>query len=207
MARRKSDQRKVCNDFYIITNGEKTEKFYFDLLRKAKHSLYSVHVIFENADPYKLVEYAKNFCKTANQVWCVFDIDYNYQEGRLIPALKFAKENDIKIAYSNNAFEVWLISHFKEFDSASSIDKYAGILTGLLKKNGYSGTYDKANASLVKDYFIPHYKDAVANAKVVYQRYVKKHHEEFGLDSAMPIWEWDASTTVFKLVEALKLST
>ena len=108
MARRKSDQRKVCNDFYIITNGEKTEKFYFDLLRKAKHSLYSVHVIFENADPYKLVEYAKNFCKTANQVWCVFDIDYNYQEGRLIPALKFAKENDIKIAYSNKAFDDYI---------------------------------------------------------------------------------------------------
>lgn len=206
MARRKSGQRKVCNDFYIITNGAQTEKNYFTLL-KAKHSIYSVHVKFKNADPLDLVEYAKDFLNTANQIWCVFDIDYTHDDKRLIPALNLAEQYGIKIAYSNKAFEVWLISHFKEFDSALSIDKYAGILTGLLKKNGYSGTYDKTNESLVKDYFIPHYKDAVENAKVVYQRYVKKHHEEFDLDSAMPIWEWDASTTVFKLVEALKLST
>ena len=64
MARRKSDQRKVCNDFYIITNGAQTEKNYFDLL-KAKHSVYSVHVKFKNADPLDLVEYAKDFLNTA----------------------------------------------------------------------------------------------------------------------------------------------
>ena len=46
---------------------------------------------------------------------------------------------------------------------------------------------------------------AVDNAKIVYQHYVKQHNEEYGPNSKMPIWKWDASTSVFKLVEALKL--
>ena len=59
--------------------------------------------------------------------------------------------------------------------------------------------------SLLQKYFIPNYKAAIDNAKIVYQHYVKQHNEECGPNSKMPIWEWDASTTVFKLVEALKL--
>ena len=205
MAKRRSGQQKVRNNFYIITNGEKTEKTYFDLLKKTKRRLYSVNVIFENADPPGLVEYAKDFLKNANQVWCVFDIDYTHKDKRLVPALNLAKQYGIKIAYSNKAFEVWLISHFKEFDAKLSIEKYAEVITKHIKENGYQGTYNKTNEALLKTYFIPHYKDAVEKAKVVYQRYVKKYHEECKPNSEMPIWEWDASTTVFKLVEALKL--
>lgn len=66
-------------------------------------------------------------------------------------------------------------------------------------------TYDKTDKSLLQKYFIPNYKAAVDNAKIVYQHYIRQHNEECGPNSKMPIWEWDASTTVFKLVEALKL--
>lgn len=204
MARRKSDQRKVCNDFYIITNGAQTEKNYFDLL-KAKHSVYSVHVKFENADPLGLVEYAKGFLNNANQIWCVFDIDYTHDDGRLVPALNLAEQYGIKIAYSNKAFEVWLISHFKTFKIKMPIGNYSGVLTAYLNDIGYSDAYDKTDKSLLQKYFIPNYKAAIDNAKIVYQHYVKQHNEECGPNSKMPIWEWDASTTVFKLVEALKL--
>lgn len=204
MARRKSDQRKVCNDFYIITNGAQTEKNYFDLL-KAKHSVYSVHVKFENADPLGLVEYAKGFLNNANQIWCVFDIDYTHDDGRLVPALNLAEQYGIKIAYSNKAFEVWLISHFKTFRNKMPIGNYSGVLTACLNDIGYSDAYDKTDKSLLQKYFIPNYKAAIDNAKSVYQHYVKQHNEECGPNSKMPIWEWDASTTVFKLVEALKL--
>lgn len=204
MVRRKSDQRKVCNDFYIITNGVQTEKNYFDLL-KAKHSVYSVHVKFENADPLGLVEYAKDFLNNANQIWCVFDIDYTHDDGRLVPALNLAEQYGIKIAYSNKAFEVWLISHFKTFKTKMPISNYSGVLTACLNDIGYFDAYDKTDKSLLQKYFIPNYKAAIDNAKIVYQHYVKQHNEECGPNSKMPIWEWDASTTVFKLVEALKL--
>ena len=107
MARR-SDKFIARNVFYIITNGVQTECNYFKLL-KAKRSVYDVKIIFENADPLGLVQYAQRYIAEANQVWCVFDIDYTYKDKRLIPALKQAEESGIKIAYSNVAFEVWLI--------------------------------------------------------------------------------------------------
>lgn len=84
---RKSDKLVVKNKFYIITNGEQTEYNYFNLL-KAKRSVYDVKVIFENADPLGLVQYAQRYVAEANQVWCVFDIDDTYKDKRLVPALQ-----------------------------------------------------------------------------------------------------------------------
>lgn len=204
MARRKSNQRKVCNELYIITNGSQTEKNYFDLL-KAKRSVYSVHVIFENADPLGLVKYAERFRKDANQIWCVFDIDYTYEDDRLVPAIELAEQKDIKIAYSNKAFEVWLISHFKQFKSEMPIDRYMSVLTEFLKEAGYSDAYEKSDKRVLQKYFIPRYKEAIVNSKIVYQSFVKQWREDGTKDSRPPIWTWDASTTVFQLVEALKL--
>ena len=135
----------------------------------------------------------RSFC---SEIISILKDDKNYRE--------IGIRGDCVYCIYNAPYQTDLVDIFRH---AYRINSFMGLFNKLLKKNGYSGTYDKTNESLVKDYFIPHYKDAVENAKVVYQRYVKKHHEEFGLDSAMPIWKWDASTTVFKLVEALKLST
>ena len=109
MARR-SDRITARNVFYIITNGEQTEYNYFKLL-KAKRSVYDVKIIFENADPLGLVQYAQRYIAEANQVWCVFDIDYSYKDKRLIPALKQAEEIGIKIAYSNTHV-IWDIERY-----------------------------------------------------------------------------------------------
>ena len=83
--------------FYIITNGEKSEKNYFNLLKSYK-SLYDVKVIFNNSSPLDLIKIAKEYVNEANQVWCVFDIDNTYSEKQLLPALQLAKKNKIKIA-------------------------------------------------------------------------------------------------------------
>lgn len=63
MARR-TDKLVVRNKFYIITNGEQTECNYFKLL-KSKRSIYDVKVIFENADPLGLVQYAQKYVDEA----------------------------------------------------------------------------------------------------------------------------------------------
>ena len=204
MPRRESNKFKVRNDFWILTNGAKTEKNYFEAL-KAKRSIYSVHVKFVNADPLGLVEEAIPLLKTANQVWVVFDIDYTHDEGRLVPALNLAKQSGVKVAYSNKAFEVWLIFHYKQFHDRLSIDMYANVLTACLRNLRYQGEYDKTDKALFKLYFIPYYREAVNNAKLSYQTFAKDHIEEYGENSKMPIWDWNPSTTVFKLVEALKL--
>lgn len=200
---RKSDKLIARNLFYIITNGEQTECNYFKLL-KSKRSVYDVKVIFQNADPLGLVQYAQDFVAEANQVWCVFDIDYTYKDKRLIPALKQAEENGIKIAYSNIAFEVWLISHFEKCKPTLQLKDYAQELDKLLKESGRSETYSKNDEKLLKGCFIPYYKTAMENAKIVYQNYVKEHNAKCPTQR-QPIWSWISSTTVYKLVEALKL--
>lgn len=196
-----SNKYQARNKFYILTNGEQTEKNYFELL-KTKHSIYDVKVEFINADPLGLVEYAIRNFKDANQVWCVFDIDNSYKDNRLVPALKKAEDNSIKIAYSNMAFEVWLISHFERCEKELQIKDYPVILNKYLKDKGV--TYSKTDKELLKKYFIPLSKDAVQNAKVVYQTRVKNFREVCP-NERLPIWNWNSSTDVFKLVEALKL--
>lgn len=196
-----SNKYQARNKFYILTNGEQTEKNYFELL-KAKHSIYAVKVEFVNADPLGLVEYAIRNFKDANQVWCVFDVDNSHKDNRFVPALKKAEDNGIKIAYSNMAFEVWLISHFERCEKELQTKDYPSILNTYLKSKGV--TYSKNDKELLKKYFVPLCKDAVHNAKVVYQTRVKNFREVCPKDR-LPIWNWNSSTDVFKLVEALKL--
>lgn len=198
---RVANKYQAKNKFYILTNGEQTEKNYFELL-KAKHSIYEVKIEFVNADPLGLVEYAIRNFKDANQVWCVFDIDNSYRDNRLVPALKKAEDSGIKIAYSNMAFEVWLISHFERCEKELQVKDCPAILNKYLKDK--SVTYSKSDKELLKEHFIPLYKDAVQNAKIVYQTRVKNFRKVCP-NERLPIWNWNSSTDVFKLVEALKL--
>lgn len=201
---RKSDKLTAKTIFYIITNGEQTEKNYFRLLKR-KRSIYDVKIIFQNADPIGLVQYASGLIKEANQVWCVFDIDYTDRENRLRPALKMAEETGVKIAYSNMAFEVWLISHYEKCDKELCVKDCQRELNRILKENGIEVAYDKTNEKMMRDCFVPKYKQAVEHSKIVYQQYVKGYNEGRRRDKILPIWDWNSSTTVFKLVEALKL--
>lgn len=76
-------------------------------------------VLFFNDSPLNLVKHASIYVNDANQVWCVFDIDNSFEEGNLIETLTLAKNFEINIAFSNLAFEVWLISHFKKCEKSN----------------------------------------------------------------------------------------
>lgn len=196
--------RDERDKFYIITNGEATEDNYFHLL-KAYKSIYDVKIEFQNHAPLDLVNYAQRYVQNANQVWCVFDVDSSYEENQLVPAINLAEKSKIKIAYSNVAFEVWLISHFQKCSSPLRADEHRKIINDYLAKKGFKGTYEKSDKEMLKRFFVPFYTVAVENAKVVYQTYVKNHYAQYGNTSHFCIWDWNSSTTVFKLVEALNL--
>lgn len=66
---RKTKKINTRDKFYIITNGEQTEKNYFDLL-KSKKSIYDMKVLFINDSPLNLVKHASIYVNDANQVWC-----------------------------------------------------------------------------------------------------------------------------------------
>lgn len=63
--------------------------------------------------------------------------------------------------------------------------------------------YTKEDHALLQKYFFPNYKIAVQNAKIVYQKHVRELETDY--NGILPVWEWNSSTSVFKLVEALKL--
>ena len=198
--------RPLRDKFYIITNGKETEYNYFTLL-KQKKSVYEVLVEFQNEDPLGLVEYACRYKGEANQIWVVFDIDYSYQDGRLIPAINKADKENIKYAFSNIAFEVWLLSHFEQCSKQMSTAQHQQALSAYLGQLKQDTIYDKTSKDQLKEFFIPRYTSAIENAKIVYQKKLANHIEKCGENSKPPIWEWNSSTNVYKLVEALKLTT
>lgn len=200
---RKVNLKQIKNKFYIITNGRETEKNYFELI-KAKKSIYEVLVEFQNEDSLGLVNYDIEKKKDANQVWIVFDID-NEKDNKLSQAISKADKNDINYAFSNICFEVWLVSHFMKIESEKTEKELEKILSKYLsgQKNGLE--YEKNNKETLKKYFIPNYKNAVENSKIVYQKYNNEHLKKYGDKVARKIWEWYSCTKVFKLIEALKL--
>lgn len=197
-------KRPTRNEFYIITNGKNTEYNYFDLL-KSKRSIYDVKIIFENADPVGLVRAATRYLPNSNQVWIVFDIDFTFDDGRLVPAITEAERYHIKYAFSNRAFEVWLISHFEKCEREMSTDDHERLLNSYLGKKKAGLKYDKTDRELLKNYFIPDYKKATENAKVVYQKWMQRHLQRYGENSRPEIWKWNSCTSVYQLIEALQL--
>ena len=193
------------NKFYILTNGRETEKNYFDLI-KSKRSIYDVKVEYQNYNPAQLVQYASQYLRDANQVWCVFDIDNNYADGALEQAIRLSDETGVQIAYSNMAFEVWLLSHYQKVESSFDNARLIRQMNKLLKDElGLNCEYDKSDKELLKKYFLPNVEVAVENSKVIYQRRVKQHEKQCEANKNYRVWEWNSSTNVFQLIEALKL--
>ena len=204
MPRRRTETLQTREKFFIVTNGEQTEKNYFELI-KQKKSIYDVKIITENADTVGLVRHALNFLDGANQVWVVFDIDASYKEKRLPDALKLARENGIKVAFSNLAFEVWLISHYEQCEREMNTSDHKKKLDKILKELHPGLVYDKTDKEILKKYFVDKYPTAVTNAKIVYQKRVAEHNITALSNSQYKIWEWNSCTSVFKLIDALKL--
>lgn len=175
--------------FYILTNGRETEKNYFDLI-KSKKSIFDVKVEYQNSNPVQLVRYASQYLREANQVWCVFDIDNNFNDGTLIQAIKLAEETGVQIAYSNIAFEVWLLSHYQKVESSYDNTRLIRQMDKLLREDlRLNRGYDKSDKELLKKHFLPKLDDAIVNSKVIYQRKVKQHEQEHMGNKNYRIWE------------------
>lgn len=65
--------------------------------------------------------------KNVDEVWVVFDKDdaekVPANKLRFTDAFKIAQEEKMKVAYSNEVFELWLLLHFSDVSSANSIPR------------------------------------------------------------------------------------
>lgn len=203
MARKMSKNRQR-DRFYIFTNGKGSEMNYFALLGK-RQTLYRVIPVFVNGDPLSLVEEAARHIHEANQIWCVFDIDQFAADSILKAMIMARRSKKINVVCSNRSFEVWLISHFRLCSGNKGKDDLEKEIEDYVKKerNLAKYEYDKADAELLKRHFLPHIEEAVTNSKIVYQRKTVLFPSK--VDGFYPVWknEWNSSTSVFSLVEAL----
>jgi hypothetical protein len=82
-----------------------------------------------------------------NEVWCVLDRD-DFPLANYHRAFELARANGIKVAWANEAFEIWYLLHFNYHDTGISRHDYKA----KLKESGLE--YDKADKTIyaqVKD--------------------------------------------------------
>ena len=128
---RRTRSREPGQRFLIVCEGGKTEPNYFDDLRVRGRIPGKVKGIGES--PVGVVKHAIKLMKEHDyeQVWCVFDRDV-FPEENFNAALQLARNNGIRVAYSNEAFELWYVLHFNYHESATARHLYVGMLNDLL---------------------------------------------------------------------------
>jgi hypothetical protein len=178
--------------FLIVCEGEKTEPNYFrefpdnpevydriDIYGTGYNTISLVN------EAIRLKEEARNRKKPYIEVWCVFDKD-DFSDEQFKKAIMLAEQNQIKCAYSIEAFELWYLLHFHFYDAALSRKQYKKKLTELLKKN-----YRKNDEAMYKILQNRQYS-AICNAQKLYIIQYKR-----------PLAEQNPITTIFRLVERL----
>jgi hypothetical protein len=154
---RMTNTRDVRQRFLIICEGEKTEPNYFRAFRVSK-VVVDVKGFGEN--PSNIVERAEQENKRDpyDQVWCVFDRD-SFPPDDFRGAIINAAKKKFKVAYSNEAFELWYVLHFEFLNTGIPRDDYKKKLTKLLKQK-----YEK-NSEEMYGMLQDKQKVAIANAE------------------------------------------
>lgn len=155
----------------IVCEGEKTEPNYFKGFRiKSVH----VRVCGLGLDPKSLIEATIRIKKDElkdgykyNQIWCVFDKD-EWPKDKFNEAIACSLRNKIRIAYSNEAFELWFLLHYDYITSALSRHTY---IEKLKCKPEFGGRYRK-NDPMVYSKLINMQENAIKNATKLLSQYV-----------------------------------
>lgn len=185
----------------IVCEGENTEKSYFDQFRISSAVVKSVGTGYNTIS---LVFRAKQIADTGeyDQVWCVFDKD-QFPDFNFNCAIQEAETMGYGVAYSNQAFEYWLILHLDDHQGGRmNRENYKEKMNELLKPFGVE--YDVDNRKIVtEDFFdILVGKDNKSKKKRIDLAIERAEKIYNGLDHRSPAKE-ESSTTVFKLVSEL----
>lgn len=183
---RKERTRNTRKVILIVCEGTRTEPNYFQSFKLPKKV---AEIVGVGMNTVAVVKHAIELNAEAqyDEVWCVFDRD-SFPKKHVSAAFTLASENKIKLAFSNESFELWYLLHFCYLDTCITRDQYCTKLSEHLNFN-----YKKNNPAIY-DLLIDKQPNAIKLAK--------KLAKFFPLVSGK---ECDAkpSTSVYKLVERL----
>ena len=178
--------------FLIVCEGEKTEPNYFKQFPENPEVYDKIDIQGTGYNTVSLVNEAirlKNDARRRKEpyieVWCVFDKD-NFSIDQFQSAISLAGNNQIRCAYSIEAFELWYILHFNFYDAALSRKQYGEKLSDLLGK-----TYQKNDEGM---YQLLAKRQSIA---------IQNAHKLYNFQYKLPLTEQNPITTVFLLVERL----
>lgn len=124
---RPRNPRAVGKQIIIVCEGKKTERGYFEEIRKSlRLPTLRIHVVHPDAtDPRSIVRAAIDYRQerkserswtAGDRAWAVFDGDEHRLENpaNWNDAIQIAASKDIKLAVSNPSFELWYLLHYRE---------------------------------------------------------------------------------------------
>lgn len=190
----------------IISEGVNTEVSYF---RQFEQPTIRVKVLGTGFNTVSLVRRAEQIRadeaakgRHYDQVWCVFDRD-DFPAQDFNEAVRLAEQLFGRVAYSNQAFEYWLLLHFLDHQGgAMHRRQYDARLNECVEPFGVQ--YDGQDSKLIgRDFFDlllsidpktnkPRIRQAIERAERLYEQY---DHSSLATE--------ESSTTVFRLVKVI----
>jgi len=190
--------------FYIYCEGENTEPEYFKAFPLTNASVKSYGY---GETKTKLVKTLIAIKETENdegiEYWAVFDMDkrpdnYAQQKEDFNNAIDLAKRNNVNVAYSDDAFELWFILHFRVVSESSyrhnHYKELSGYFDGNYEKKCKKKIFCKGIYNFLESHEKASQKEAIKRAKKLYNTVKDKSYA-----NQNPV------TTVYQLVEELNV--
>ncbi|MBW8684319.1 RloB family protein [Chitinophaga rhizophila] len=185
----------------IVCEGKNTEPSYF---RKFRLSSATIKIASSGHSTSGLVKQAIKMAaqQKYQQVWCVFDKD-NFPSQDFNDAIKLAQKNNFGVAWSNQAFEYWLILHFADHQgNRMSRKDYHSVINNYIRYLGttFNGKDDKQITDDLFDLLTGIDPATKRNRTTLAISRAKRNLQS--LIHLSPA-EQESSTTVFRLVEEI----
>ncbi|WP_448573748.1 RloB family protein [Trichothermofontia sp.] len=150
---------------FVVCEGTKTEPNYFRGFRVPRNVV-EIDIQGVGSNPSKLVNRAKQIQEQEeyDQVWCVFDRD-SWTPEDFNNAIQNATKLGLKVAYSNEAFELWYVLHFEFLNTGIPRSDYIQKLNHLLHHR-----YQK-NSETIYDELLDKQPIAIRNATTLLEQY------------------------------------
>ena len=181
--------------FYIVSEGQ-TEAFYLKTFPVRSAEIETVPL---GTAPPNILKYAKRNGREYDQIWCVFDMDYNpqktNQKAQFDNAVA-AETGKLRCAYSNDSFELWFVLHYQSIEQSELRSHYNEILSDV-----WAIDYEEEGK---KERFVRSIYKRLQSDTRSSQAHALKRAKQLDHDHAgKPPHQQNPTTTVYKLVEEL----